>query len=342
MITLCDICMELPGFSLNHIHLSIPSNDFFALLGPTGSGKSLLLEAIMGLMPITSGTISIDNQNINALPPEKRNMGIVYQDFALFPHMTVKQNILYGVRYHPLSQSGVAKRFDQLVEQMDLSRLLARYPKTLSGGEKQRTALARALILNPGILLLDEPLSALDPMLQDDLKQLLKALHQEFSTTFVMVSHNFSDVLFLADNGAIIRNGTIEQTGTIRTLFEHPNSPFTARFTGMKNIYALPAATQDLAPLFRHNGNRPRADHSHMALRPEAILHDNPESDGTCCAMEGVVTRLISRGFFYDVIIRMGTVELTAQWTRHDVLIKQIRPGRRIPFFIPFGSIHTF
>jgi molybdate/tungstate transport system ATP-binding protein len=296
----------------------------------------------MGLMPITSGTISIDNKEMGTLPPEKRNMGIVYQDFALFPHMTVKQNILYGVRYHALPRAGTTKRFDQLVDQMNLARLLGRYPKTLSGGEKQRTALARALILNPGILLLDEPLSALDPMLQDDLKQLLKSLHQEFSTTFVMVSHSFSDVMFLADNGAIIRNGSIEQTGTIKNLFEKPNSPFTARFTGMKNIYTRPAAIPALAPLFRHNGNRPRSEHSHMALRPEAILHDNPGAKETCCAMEGVVTRLISRGFFYDVIIEMDTVELTAQWTRHDVLVKQIRPGRRIPFFVPFSSIHTF
>ena len=342
MIRLCDVCLDLPGFSLKHMDLSIPTNDFFAILGPTGSGKSLLLEAIMGLMPITSGTISIDNKEMGTLPPEKRNMGIVYQDFALFPHMTVKQNILYGVRYHALPRAGTTKRFDQLVDQMNLSRLLDRYPKTLSGGEKQRTALARALILNPGILLLDEPLSALDPMLQDDLKQLLKSLHQEFSTTFVMVSHSFSDVMFLADNGAIIRNGSIEQTGTIKNLFEKPNSPFTARFTGMKNIYTRPAAIPALAPLFRHNGNRPRSEHSHMALRPEAILHDNPGAKDSCCAMEGVVTRLISRGFFYDVIIEMDTVELTAQWTRHDVLVKQIRPGRRIPFFVPFSSIHTF
>lgn len=342
MITLSEVCLDLPTFSLKHIDLSIPTNDFFAVLGPTGSGKSLLLEAIMGLMPITSGTISIDNKDINALPPEKRNMGIVYQDFALFPHMTVKQNILYGVRYHDISPSRVSQRFDLLMDQMNLSHLLTRHPGTLSGGEKQRTALARALILDPGILLLDEPLSALDPMLQDDLKHLLKSLHQEFSTTFVMVSHNFSDVLFLASNGAIIRNGTIEQTGTIKELFEQPNSPFTARFTGMKNIYTLPAASPALASMVQNNGNRPRTEHGHMALRPEEILNDNRGARDTCYAMEGVVTRLISRGFFYDVVIQMDTVELTAQWTRHDVLVKQIQPGRRIPFFVPFTSIHTF
>ncbi|GAB6145532.1 ABC transporter ATP-binding protein [Desulfocicer niacini] len=342
MINLNDVCVTLPAFSLKNICLSIPSNDFFAILGPTGSGKSLLLEAIMGLMPISSGIVSIDNKNVNTLPPEKRNMGIVYQDFALFPHMTVKQNIFYGVRYHALPRAGTVKRFDQLVDQMELSRLLNRYPKTLSGGEKQRVALARALILNPGILLLDEPLSALDPMLQDDLKNLLKRLHLEFSSIFIMVSHSFSDVLFLAKNGAIIRNGTIEQTGTIKNLFEKPNSAFTARFTGMKNIYVRAASTPALAPLFRQNGNLPRCEDRHMALRPESILHDNPGPENTCCAMEGVVTRLISRGFFYDVIIKMDTVELTAQWTRHDVLTKQIKPGRRIPFFIPFNSIHTF
>ena len=342
MITLSDLCMHLPGFSLKDISLTIADNDFFAVLGPTGSGKSLLLEAIMGLMPLTSGKVAIDGRDITAVPPEKRGMGIVYQDFALFPHMTVEKNILYGVRYHRRSPSLVEKRFNQLVKKMNLVHLLSRYPGTLSGGEKQRTALARALILAPDILLLDEPLSALDPMLQDDLKDLLKSLHQTFDTTFIMVSHNFSDVLFLARNGAVIRNGTIEQTGTIKALFERPNSPFTARFTGMKNIYPIPSPPHALSDLLRDNAPSLEKGHAHMALRPEEILNESNGKDTACCAMEGVVTRLISRGFFYDVIIKLDTVELTAQWTRRDVLVKQIKPGRRIPFFIPLSSIHTF
>lgn len=339
MIEICDLCLELPGFSLDHIRLDIRDTDFFALLGPTGSGKSLLLEAMMGLMTPTFGSIRINGRDITGLAPEKRDMGIVYQDFALFPHMTVEQNIRFGLRYHDISPSLAEERLEQLVSRMEISHILHRYPGTLSGGEKQRTALARALILGPGVLLLDEPLSALDPMLQDDLKHLLKSLHQELKTTFVMVSHSFSDVLFLAGNGAIMRNGRIEQAGSIQTLFEAPTSPFTARFTGMKNVFPIETVPPELTRL---NGSSPVNGHRHMALRPEAILSHSPADSTEGLTLEGEVKRLIPRGFYFDVILQVERLELTAHWTRHDILTRQIQPGRRARLYIPEGSLHTF
>lgn len=149
MIKLKNIDLELPGFALKDIHLHIRERDFFALIGPTGSGKSLLLEGIMGLMPFTSGQLFFNERDMNPVPVEKRNLAIVYQDFALFPHLDVTQNIVYGTRYHNISSEDVQTRLDLFVSTLGLGNILDRRPHNLSGGEKQRVALARSLILNP-------------------------------------------------------------------------------------------------------------------------------------------------------------------------------------------------
>ncbi len=239
MIRLANIHLKLPNFALKDINLHIQRNDFFALIGPTGSGKSLLLEGIMGLMPFTNGQLFLEGEDITSLAVEKRNLAVVYQDFALFPHLNVTQNIFYGVRYHKIPKEEAQKRFDYLIATLGLRKIMARYPGNLSGGEKQRVALARALILNPKVLLLDEPLSALDPMFHEEAKELLKKIHTDLDITIVMVSHNFSDVLYLANRGAIIHNGNIVQQGEIETIFERPETQFAAFFVGMRNLFPI-------------------------------------------------------------------------------------------------------
>lgn len=344
MIEVRDLTIHLPGFSLKSVNLKVEDHDFFALIGPTGSGKSLLLEAIMGLLPVDGGTILLDGRDITATPPEERGLGIVYQDYALFPHLDVRANILFGVRYHAIPEKESEARFRFLVETMNLSHLLARHPLTLSGGEKQRVALSRALILNPGVLLLDEPLSALDPMLQDDLKNLLKSLHQELGTTFVMVSHDFSDVLFLANRGAIIHKGEIKQTGTIQELFEQPGSPFVAQFVGMKNVFSITPCNGSSVTL---NGLDIQLDHSvaghdHLALRPEEIVCDPNGRANSANRFPGIIKKLVNRGFYYDVFIRVQEVEFMAQWTRREVVKNRLEPGTETRIAIPRNSLHTF
>ena len=202
MISVSGLSLKLPGFSLKNINLNVGQNDFFALIGPTGSGKSLLLEAIMGLIAVDSGRVMINGQDVTRASTEKRNAGIVYQDYALFPHLSVRKNIMYGVKHHRIPKQEAVKRFDSLVEQMNLERVLERFPDTLSGGEKQRVALARALILKPLVLLLDEPLSALDPVLQmisnTCSNHFTKKPHNLFNGL-----HDFADVMFLAKTGPL-------------------------------------------------------------------------------------------------------------------------------------------
>ncbi len=344
MILIDKLSKHFPGFSLKDICLHVKKRDFFAIMGPTGSGKSLMLEAIMGLIPIDSGTITINGKNVTEAPPDKRGAAIVYQDYALFPHLNVKDNILFGVRYHKLSPKKIKTNFSMLVETMGLTHILNRSPLTLSGGEKQRVALARALIIDPKILLLDEPLSALDPVLQDELKNLLKTLHQELEMTFIMVSHNFSDVFFLAKRGAVIHNGEIKQEGDITDLFHRPCSKFTAEFVGMKNIF----------PLKKYNGSKVMIQaldldiysamktHKYAALRPEYISIGNKNSLNNSKSFPGTITKLVSRGFYYDVSLKINNIELLAQWTRQDVLTHGIEQGCRTTISIPINNIHTF
>ncbi len=346
MIRIENLSKHFPGFSLKDISIYIKNRDFFAIMGPTGSGKSLLLETIMGLTQINSGKVTINGKDVTNLSPDKRGAAIVYQDYALFPHLNVKKNILFGVRYHGLSENKVKEKFSFLVDKMNLTNILERSPVTLSGGEKQRVALARALIINPKILLLDEPLSALDPVLQDELKNLLKTLHNDLEMTFIMVSHNFSDVFFLADRGAIIHNGQIKQQGTISDLFHKPCSGFTAEFVGMKNILPLKryngskAVIEELdidiiaAPLF--------PDHKYAALRPEDIMLGNQKGPKGSGLFSGIVTKLVSRGFYYDVTININHTELMAQWTRQEILMHGIQRGSKTEISLPIENIHTF
>jgi len=270
MIRLESLHIRLPDFSLDNVNLDIPDGEFFVLMGPTGSGKTLLLEAIAGLMKTSSGRIFIDGREMTGQPPEKRGIGIVYQDQALFPHLTVAQNISYGLRYHRTDPEKAREHVAGLVSLLDLDRLLGRLPGNLSGGEKQRVALARALTVQPDVLLLDEPLSALDPNFRDDVRQALKALHVSTGATFLMVSHDFSDALSLADRAAVINKGKIEQVGQVEDIFKRPVSTFAADFVGMKNIFSArfngtQAALHDLdIELARPPGN----DWQHIAIRP--------------------------------------------------------------------------
>ncbi|MGQ9617293.1 MAG: ABC transporter ATP-binding protein, partial [Spirochaetota bacterium] len=239
MIRVKNLYVELKEFSLKNINISVERNQFFVLIGPTGAGKTVLLEAIAGLVRVKSGKIIIGKRDITHLPPEKRGISIVYQDYALFPHLTVYNNIIYGLHYHRVEKQEKNRRIKELVQQLNLDHLLHRYPGTLSGGELQRVTLARALVIHPDILLLDEPFSALDPGFREEIRMHLKRLHKTSNSTFIMVTHDFSEAISLGDKVAVINNGRIEQTGEINDIFERPHSKFVADFVGIKNIFLV-------------------------------------------------------------------------------------------------------
>jgi len=346
MIQLENINLNLPGFNLSNINLHIKPKDFFALIGPTGSGKSLLLETIMGLMTATCGTIRLNGIDITDLPAEKRDIAIVYQDFALFPHLNVRQNIYYGVPYHNISMNEADNRFRILTRTLGLNDIISRTPQKLSGGEKQRVALARALILNPAVLLLDEPLSALDPMFREETRQLLKRVHNDLDMTIIMVSHNFQDVLYLADTGAIIRRGRIIQHGRIDSLFEKPDSIFTAKFVGMKNIFAFDKIEEGIqlkdTDIRLNILQQPEKRHIHAGIRPEEIILSSSKNEFLANQFQGRITRISSRGIYLAVHVESLSAEFEIICPANCRRTMDLRPGNQVFFSIHPATIHTF
>lgn len=206
------------------------------LLGPTGTGKTVLLETIVGMYRIEQGSIFIHGRDVTRLPPEKRNLGVVYQDYALFPHLTVCKNIAFGLqlRGEPREKTGEAVK--KMADFLDISAILDRRPGSLSGGEKQRAALARALVLKPYALLLDEPLSALDRSMRHRLRRELKRIHREIGVTIVHITHDLTEAFSLADHLAVMKNGVIVQQNTPENVLKRPKNRWVAELIGIENL----------------------------------------------------------------------------------------------------------
>jgi ABC-type Fe3+/spermidine/putrescine transport system ATPase subunit len=239
MIHIEQLGFSVGGFVLRDVCLHVGPGEYFVLLGPTGSGKTLLVECLCGLNRLDSGRIHIDGTDVTHLEPRSRGVGYLPQDYALFPHLTVRRNIGFGLQSHGLSPASIRQRVDQLMEQLGLAHLADRLPGKLSGGEKQRVALARALAIRPRVLLLDEPVSALDEQTRDSLCRLLKQLQKSTQTTTLHVCHNFVEMLAVADRVGIIDRGQILQVGTPQEVLQRPNSVRVAQFVQAGNL--LPA-----------------------------------------------------------------------------------------------------
>ncbi len=237
MIRIEGLTILFESFKITDLNIQIEEGGFHFLLGPTGSGKTLILESIMGLRKPRAGRIWIGDREVQDLPPEYRGISYVPQDLALFPHLKVKENILFGIRARDLDIKTYEEYVDALVEVMKIGHLLDRYPSHLSGGEKKRIALLRALAPKPKLLLLDEPLSGLDPSMKVDIQHLLKNLHASFHTTTLCVTHDFEEVYFLGDEMTIFIDGKVEQVGKRDDVFLRPNSRRVAQFLGAKNLY---------------------------------------------------------------------------------------------------------
>ena len=345
MISIQNLNVSFDTFHLRDICLEIGRNEFFVLMGPTGAGKTVLLESLAGIIPATSGSLILNGRDITGMPPEKRGIGIVYQDYALFPHMTVRNNIVYGFRYHSQDRSLMEERLKRLAGELNIAHLLDRYPGSLSGGELQRTALARAMMIEPAVLLLDEPLSALDPGFRKDIQDLLRRLHETSDITFLMVTHDFSEALSLAERAAVINNGRIEQTGEVEHLFSKPATEFVADFVGMKNILHVSykgttARTGDMEIQLGRSVERPAG---YIAVRPEDIVLSNEpiESSMRNC-FSGSVDSIIDRGFVFEVNLRYGGNMFTSLVTKGSITSLDIQAGKKIYFSFKATAIHDF
>ena len=221
-----------------NLDLDVHAGEFFSMLGPSGSGKTTVLRLIAGFESASTGTISIQSQDVTDLAPFDRPVNTVFQDYALFPHMSIQENVEYGLRTRKVAKAQRAKQALEAIDSVKLSHLSKRLPHQLSGGQRQRIALARALVLRPKVLLLDEPLGALDKQLREEMQVELKRIQREAGITFIFVTHDQEEAMRMSDRIAVFNAGAIEQIGTPQQVYEKPESTFVARFLGVSNVFS--------------------------------------------------------------------------------------------------------
>jgi molybdate/tungstate transport system ATP-binding protein len=305
VIRLVDLQVKVGSFYLRDISLEVPSGGYALIIGPTGSGKTTLLEAIAGHAKLLGGRVFMHNDDVTGLPPERRGLGFVYQQYHLFPHLTVRNNIGYGLTGRGRQNGAGSTRAEELAALLGLTPLLERPVRGLSGGEQQRVALARALAPKPSILLLDEPFAAVDPATRQVLRRELRQLHEREGITTLQVTHDFDEALRLGDLVAVLSEGRIAQSGTPEQVFRYPNSAFVARFVGSGNVIAgivqrNDSGEQEVPFRARFQGDNlsldvvaEREGPAHAVIRPEDIvLSLTPHPDSARNHKEAVVVRL--------------------------------------------------
>jgi putative spermidine/putrescine transport system ATP-binding protein len=302
--------------AVDQADLEIRDGEFFSMLGPSGSGKTTCLRMIAGFDRPTSGNIFLYGQDVSNLPPYERDVNTVFQDYALFPHMSVGDNIAYGLMVKKVPKPDRMKRVDEMLELVRLSGFAGRKPSQLSGGQRQRVALARALINNPKVLLLDEPLGALDLKLRQQMQVELKSIQKRVGITFIFVTHDQEEALTMSDRIAVFNEGKIQQIGTPAEIYERPASPFVAGFVGTSNLVSGEVA------------KRITGSEQMFSIRPEKIHLGsvNGKSEQDMISVNGVVRDVVYLGLFtrYLVEIEGGSdlvvVEQNLKTTSMDVL----------------------
>jgi molybdopterin-binding protein len=343
MIRVEGLRLRAGAFELRDISFEVEAGGYALILGPTGSGKTTLLDAIAGHAPLLEGRVTLREQDVTGWPPERRGLGIVYQQYHLFPHLTVRANLGYGLRRSPLSIAERHARVEDLAGRLGITGLLDRSVTHLSGGEQQRVALGRALAPRPSILLLDEPFAAVDPASRRGLRRELRALHEQEGITTLQVTHDFDDALRLGDWVAVLSEGRIAQAGTPEEVFRYPNSAGVAHFVGAGNVIAgrvrrtgpatgepprFPAQFQSdelvLDVLAEREGP------AHAVLRPEDILlsrEAHPSSARN--RLSARVVRLERLGPAVQVHLDVGR-PLVAAITSASAEALALQPGDRI------------
>jgi ABC-type Fe3+/spermidine/putrescine transport system ATPase subunit len=348
MIRLENLTVALDGFTLRDIELNITEGEYFILVGPTGAGKTVLLESIAGHHPVAGGRVWVRGRDITGLEPEKRRVSIVYQDYSLFPHLSARDNIVFGLRLHQKSQRETGEALEWIASLLSISHLLPRKPETLSGGERQKVALARALAVRPDVLLLDEPLAALDPEAREKVRTELRQLHRSFGTTTIHVTHDFEEAMSLGDRLAVLGEGELKQIGTPEQVFRRPNSEFVARFTMARNILAGEASPANGGSVFRSGGRdivvqttNLRGD-CYAAVRPEDIMiSPEPAYSDTPNCFAGRVTGITDKGGVLSITVDLPP-EFWCLVMRHSFEQMELKLGQPVYLSFSPASVHLF
>ena len=336
--------------ALGDISLDIAEGEFVCFLGPSGCGKTTLLRAIAGLDPQSSGTIHQKGRDISALPPSKRDFGIVFQSYALFPNLTVVDNVGYGLVSRRESKGAIGRRVNELLTLVGLPDAGPKYPAQLSGGQQQRVALARALATSPGLLLLDEPLSALDARVRLRLRHEIKALQRTLGVTTIMVTHDQEEALTMADRIVVMNQGAIEQVGTPQEIYRHPATAFVADFVGSMNFLVGTLLAPDKLKVAGLTFDCPVQDglatggKVALCIRPEDVrVRDLPADVANRVAVE--VTELDFVGAFCRATLKVqGTddVTMTADFSSNLIRDLGVELGRKLDVALPSDRLRVF
>ncbi|MFK5706527.1 ABC transporter ATP-binding protein [Lysinibacillus sp. FSL K6-4013] len=271
---------------LTNIHMEIQKGEFITLLGPSGCGKSTILRIVAGLTDASAGKISIEGKDMSGVQPKDRQVGMVFQSYALFPNMTVHENVAFGLRMQKVNKTDMEQRVHEMLALVHLSEKANAYPKELSGGQQQRVALARALIVRPKVLLLDEPLSALDAQIRKKLQADLRSIQRKLNMTMILVTHDQEEAMAVSDRIFVMNNGSIAQTGTPTEIYTRPNNEFIANFIGHYNVFPRQSLEKML-------GKSLIGQSTKFAIRPEALHLD--QRDGDLC-LSGIAKQSLMSG----------------------------------------------
>ncbi|WML67029.1 MAG: molybdate transport system ATP-binding protein [Methanoregula sp. SKADARSKE-2] len=347
MLRIESLSITLEEFSVRDVSLEIPRGEYFIILGPTGAGKTVLLETIAGIHTPGSGRIFLGDREITSTEPRSRKIGMLYQDYMLFPHLTVEENIAFGLRQRKLPTEEQHAVVNEMCSFLEIDHLTGRYPRSLSGGEQQRVALARALVLRPEILLLDEPLSALDSQTREWLRRELSRVQKLTGMTIIQITHHLDDVFALADRIAIMHEGRIVQLGKTPEVFLHPADTFVAGFLSIGNIIRgnssrsgnLSRIIPDSGPEFSAASGI--AGEVVAPLHAEdVILSQEPFASSARNCLLGTISEIIPLGSTVRVILDVGFL-LTALLTRESCHELQLEPGSRVYATFKASAVHA-
>ena len=319
--------------AVNKINLSVYEGEFLTLLGPSGCGKTTTLRMIGGFEVPTDGKIYINGEDVTKLPPNKRSTAMVFQSYALFPHMSVFENVAYGLKIKKLPASEIRKRVERALEMVNLKGLENRYPGKLSGGQQQRVALARALVVEPEVLLLDEPLSNLDAKLREQMRMELKRIQRETGITFIYVTHDQAEAMVMSDRIVVMKDGKIVQIGTPEEIYRFPASKFVANFIGRANLVEAEVvetgstlkvrALGTVLEVETKKGNWSVGEKVTLVVRPESVLVDEKGK------IRGTLKDRVYMGSMEVLRVDIGGVEITAE-VQNPLSKKLPKPGEEI------------